>query len=203
MPGRRRREPLNVFEPESPHEAVQGWALHTTRRRKIHDAEARHLDRLRYWVGAVAAALAAVAGTSAFAAWESESTNTAAAVVTAIVGIGAAVLASVLTFLDLGGRAEAHRRSAAAYKRVLREFEQASGMRRGNDGAIDDEALQSLKALLDETDAAAPVVPVKRGERVEQQPFRFVGTADALAPNPSRPTETQGDRGADDPGAAA
>lgn len=188
MPGRR-KDSLRVFEPENAHEAVQGWALHTTRRRKIHEAEARHLDRLRYLLGTLSTALAAVAGTSAYAAWESDSTNTTAAVVTAVVGISAAVLASILTFLDLGGRAEAHRRSAAAYKRVLRDFEQASGTGRGSDGAIEDEALQRLKAMLDETDAAAPVVPVKRGEKIEQQPFLFVGTADELAPNPSRPAD--------------
>jgi hypothetical protein len=86
---------LTVFEPKNAREAVQDWALHATRRRKIHEAEARRLDRLRCWLGTLAACLAAAAGTSAFAAWESGRDSTAAGVATAIIGIGAAILGSV------------------------------------------------------------------------------------------------------------
>jgi hypothetical protein len=180
------QEPLKVFEPENLEEAVQGWALHATRRRKIHEVEARHLDRLRYYLGTFSACLAAVAGTSAFAAWESNRESVAAGVVTAAVGIGAAILGSVLTFLDLGGRAEAHRRAATAYKNVLREFEEASGSRKEGQRALDLEAAQKLKTLLADADVTAPVVPVRRGEKVEREPFRFVRTADALTPNAGR-----------------
>jgi hypothetical protein len=175
---------LTVFEPRNAREAVQGWALHATRRRIIHEAEARRLDRLRYWLGTLSACLAAIAGTSAFAAWDSDRDSVAAGVATAIVGIGAAILASVVTFLDLGGRAEAHRRAASDYKAVLREFEAASGTRPDGQRAPDSGAVERLKTLLAEADAAAPIVPERRGESVEGRSFRFVGTADELAPNP-------------------
>ena len=119
--------PLKVFEPEDPSETLRGWALHATRRRLIHEHEARHFDRLRCVLGTVAACLAAAAGTSAFAAWQSSNTNAIVAVTTAAIGVGAGVLGSVMTFLDPGGRAEAHRRAAVEYKSIIRTFEAACG----------------------------------------------------------------------------
>jgi hypothetical protein len=182
-------EQINVFEPDDAREAAEGWALHTTRRRTIHEAEARRLDRLRQYLGTLAAILAALAGTSAFAAWESNRASVALGVVTALVGIGAAILGSVLTFLDLGARAEAHRRAAAAYKDVLREFEDACGTRPNSNAPPDREALRKLKELMHAADKAAPVVPYRLARKVEQQPFRFVGTADELSPNRPPPPE--------------
>jgi hypothetical protein len=181
-----RTQPLRVFEPEDPREAGQGWALHATRRRMIHEAQARHLDRWRYLLGTASACLAAIAGTSAFAAWQADADNAAAAIVTAVVGIGAAILASVLTFLDLGARAEANRRAAAAYKGVLRDYEEAWALRGQGQRSLDPAALAALKRALADADATAPTVPERRGAAMEARPFDFVGTADELAPNPAR-----------------
>jgi hypothetical protein len=171
-----------VFTPESSGETAEGWALHATRRRKIHENEARLLDRWRYWFGSLAAAFAAVAGTSAFAAWQTDSSkSTVWAVVTAIVGIGAAVLANALAFLDFGGRAEAHRRAAVAYKDILRDFEEAFGLNENGSPSIDQTTLSELKSQLSEVDRAAPTVPVKRGSKIEQQDYDFATTAMELA----------------------
>jgi hypothetical protein len=101
----------------------------------------------------------------------------------AAVGAGAAILAGVLTFVDLGARAEANRRVAAAYKDVLRELEQEAGLR-GDGGEVSKETLERLKALLAEADAGAPVVPVN--PKAEQPAFRFVAKADDLQPNGPR-----------------
>jgi hypothetical protein len=172
---------LNVFEPADRREAVEGWALHATRRRIVHEDEARRLDRLRYWVGALSAALAAVAGTSAFAAWETGSKSLAAGIVTAVIGIGAAVLGNVVAFMDLGGRAESHRNAAVAYKAILRDFEEACGNSGDEKKELDAETLASLKSLLADADRTAPTLPVRRGDEVERRPFRFVRKADDLA----------------------
>ena len=172
---------LNVFEPANRREAVEGWALHATRRRIIHEDEARRLDRLRYWVGALSAALAAVAGTSAFAAWQSGSKSLAAGIITAVIGIGAAVLGNVVAFLNLGGRAESHRNAAVAYKGILRDFEEACGNSGDDKKELDAETLASLKGLLADADKTAPTLPVRRGDDVERRPFRFVRKADDLA----------------------
>jgi hypothetical protein len=175
---------LNVFEPADRRETVQGWALHATRRRIIHEGEARRLDQLHNWVGVLSASLAAVAGTSAFAAWQTGSKSLAAAIATAVVGIGAAVLGNVVTFLNFGARAESHRNAAAAYKNVLREFEEACGNSRDTKNELGPETLATLKQLLGAADESAPTVPTRRGEQVEQRPFRFVRKAEDLSRSP-------------------
>ena len=181
MAGEGVTETLNVFEPADRREAVEGWALHATRRRIIHEQEARRLDRLRYWLGGLSTALAAIAGTSTFAAWQSGSKNLAAAIITAAIGIGAAVVGNVVAFLDLGGRAEAHRHAAVAYKRILREFEEATGNSGEEKRELDSKTLSSLKSLLAEADRTAPTVPAGRGASIERRPFRFVRKAEDLA----------------------
>jgi hypothetical protein len=178
--------PLKVFIPESLRETTEGWVLHATRRRRIHEEEARILDRRRYIYGTFSACLAAIAGTSAFAAWKTSNNSTYAAVAT-IFGIGAALLANALTFLDLGGRAESHRQSAVAYKDLLRDFEEAFGLKGGDSSGIDGETLSKLKYRLCEVDRAAPTVPVKRGSKIEQQDYDFVTKAKELATGVTRP----------------
>ena len=126
---RHKRPQLKVFTPESRCETAEGWALHATRRRKIHEDEARSLDRRRNWFGGISVSLAAIIGTSGFVAWQADSKNPWFAWGTASVVIVATVVANALSFLDLGGRAEAHRRAAVAYKGILREFEEAFGLK--------------------------------------------------------------------------
>lgn len=174
---------LPVFEPKDRAEVIEGWALHATRRRKAHEEQSRRLDRWNYILGTTSAALVAAVGTSAFAGWQAHARSIVAGVITAFFGVAAAVLASALTFLNLGGRAEAHRRAATAYKKVLREFESLVGSRLADGEKISDEDLTSLKTLLADADAGAPVVPEGLGRELEAQRFRFVPTADELAPN--------------------
>jgi hypothetical protein len=185
--------PLKVFTPQSRGETAEGWVLHATRRRRIHEEEARTLDRRRYIWGTLDAALAAVAGTSAFAAWKT-SNNTLIAVGAAILGILAAVLASALTFLDMGGRAETHQHAAIAYKEILREFEEAFG---NGSQSIDSKTLSNLKSRLSKVDRTAPTVPVNRGSKIEQRDYCFVTKAQDLAagacPRPVKAGVTRAD----------
>jgi hypothetical protein len=183
-PGGGRGDVLSVFDPKDAVQALQGWALHTSRRRIIHEMHARFLDMQRLALGTLSTVLAAVAGTSAFAAWQSEGDSTAAAVVTVVVGIGAAILANVLTFLDPGARAEANRRAAVAYKDVLRDYEIALALRKDGDPTPDAGSVATLKQALARADASAPTVPNRLAKRVERRPFVFVPTADQLWPNP-------------------
>ena len=174
-------EVLRVFEPSDPAEAAEGWTLHAARRRAIHELTARSLDRWRLTLGTAAAVLAAVAGTAAFAGWQAEDESLVAGVVTAAIGIASAVLANALAFLDLGGRAEAHRRSAARYKSALRGLELAAATGRGGGGDEGRAALERMRATLDQIDAEAPVVPLRRAHEIESRPFAFVATAEELA----------------------
>ncbi|HEY7627214.1 MAG TPA: hypothetical protein VH761_09100, partial [Ilumatobacteraceae bacterium] len=95
------------------------------------------------------------------------------------VGLVAAATAAAVSFLDFGGRAEAHRRSAAAYKDILRSFELWCASRASGGNVPFD--LADLKARLGEVDAAAPTVPRRLADRVEHEPCEWIPTAEGLS----------------------
>lgn len=180
---------MKIFEPVNDDEARKGWLVHTCRRRIIHEQESRRLDTLRLVGGATAAVLAAVAGSAALAGWQSESKNVALGVLASAVALIAAATAAAVSFLDFGGRAEAHRRSASAYKDIMRSFEMWSAER--SNGQAQPLDLAELKGKLAEVDAAAPPVPTRLGRRVEREPFEWVCTADMLAPSAAPTVDSQ------------
>lgn len=174
---------MKIFEPLNDDEARRGWLIHTSRRRRIHELESRRLDRLRIGAGTIAAVLAAVAGSAALAGWQSKTSNAALAILASAVGLIAAAMSAAVTFLDFGGRAEAHRRSAAAYKDILRSFELWCAQRAESNGAAAFD-LTELKAKLAEVDAAAPTVPRNLAAQIETEPFEWVPRADELSASP-------------------
>jgi hypothetical protein len=175
MPGRKR---LKVFEPKTVGELLIGWQLHVSRRREIHETAARRAQGWSYAIGVPTAVLAALAGSSAVAAWQSEGSNATLAVVGGALGIVAAILVSVQTFLDLGARAEKHRQAAVSYKRLLRQFERIPPSHEKlpdiGDKSELARALQELEAELAEVDSVAPVVPRRMAARVEARPMEVV-----------------------------
>lgn len=175
--------PVNVFDPSDPEQAVHGWALNATRRRIIHEHEARRLDVPATAARQVANVPSTQRSRSAFAAWQSTSKSTGAAIATIVIGVGAAVLGSVVTFLDLGARAEAHRRAAIDYKDIMRRFEAARGLSGPHEPKATEALLATLLPLVSEADRKAPTVPLRYAEKVERRNFRFVRSADALAPD--------------------
>jgi len=182
-----------VFEPETVGELLLGWQLHVCRRRDIHEWAARDAQRWSFLVGVPTAVLAGLAGTAAVGVWQSGGSNGTLAIIGGVLGLVAAILASVQAFLDLGSRAERHRQAAISYKRVLRSFERIPASDQKLSEVRDDSQpgreLQRLQAELAEVDGAAPVVPRRIAEKVEDRPMEVVLKACALAPSrtPSSP----------------
>jgi hypothetical protein len=81
--------------------------------RLIHEDAARRIQTLPYDLGGPAVIIAALAGSSAVAAWGSGSPSRGLAVLSAFIAVRATALTAVLTFLDPGGRAERHRGATA------------------------------------------------------------------------------------------
>jgi hypothetical protein len=164
---------LTIYDFEQVDELLRGWQVHAARQRLIHEDSARRLQARHYWLGVPAAALSAVAGSVAVAAWQTETASDALAVTGAAVGVVATILVSVVTFLDLGARAERHRQASASYKRMIRRLERLPPMaKRIEELAEGDpmyEAVQRLEVELGETDAAAPVPPRRIAYRVEDR----------------------------------
>lgn len=160
--------PLPVYGYERTDTLARGWHTHVAYQRLIHEESARRVQALHYWLGTPAAVLAALAGCSAVAAWQSNGGNPALAVLSAVIGVAASALAGTATFLDLGGRAERHRRAAADYKAALREVEQLAppSVPLTKVPAGFERKLNRLRRLLGTLDATAPIPPRRVAEQV-------------------------------------
>jgi hypothetical protein len=128
--------------------------------------------------------LAALAGSSAVAAWSSGGSSGGLALLSAFIAVGATVLTAVVTFLDLGGRAERHRRAAAECKRILRRLEALPPyhMRLADMPEELNHNIQELESQLGEMDSSAPIPPRRIAERVLTRP-RELRSAVVFAPD--------------------
>ena len=192
--------PLNLFEPATVDGLLRGWQLHVSRRREIHERAARWTQTWSYWIGTPTAVLAALAGSSAVAAWQSEGANGMLAFIGGALGLAAAMLASVQTFLNLGARAEQHRQAANAYNKLLRSFERIPASpealpKLGDDSPLSRE-LRQFEAELAEVDTAAPVVPEGLAKEVESRLVKIATTACEMAPAPDDVAAVRRDGGA-------
>jgi len=152
--------PKLIFEPENVDQLLQGWLLHVHKGRDRHDLAARRCDRIRWWLGGSAAVLSAIVGTTIFAAVEKHLDNSSLTLKVLIISVGilAAILTGLSTFLNLAERTEKHRSAGVQYKKMVWELERilsqsAAQMTR------DDPALTKIQQQLDDLEERAPVVP--------------------------------------------
>jgi hypothetical protein len=167
-----RGSPLIVYEFEQVDKLLQGWQVHVVTQRLIHEDAARRVQTLHYGIGGPAVILAALAGSSAVAAWGSGGSSGGLALLSAVIAVAATALTAVVTFLDLGGRAERHRRAAAECKRILRRLEALPpyAMKLAEVPAELGHRIQELESQLGEMDSSAPIPPRRIAERVLARP---------------------------------
>ena len=102
-----------------PKDLFGAWKTQIEAYQIAHDKEAKQLESRHYWVGLPATIFAAVAGTTLF----TELQDPRVKMLVGVIGLAAAVLAAVQTFLSLAKRAEQHRSAAAQLGAVKREIE--------------------------------------------------------------------------------
>lgn len=170
-------EPVPVYGFELVSALLHGWQLHVVRQRLIHEQSARSNQHWHYWLGSLAALFTAAAGSSAAVAWEKQTSNASLAFVSALLAALASVFAGIVTFLDLGGRAERHRKAAADHKRALRELEATAppeSMRVADLSNDPDQQISrfinEMTATLSDMDASAPIPPRRIAKRIEARP---------------------------------
>jgi hypothetical protein len=181
----RRGGPLIAYEFEQVDKLLQGWQVHVVTQRLIHEDAARRIQTLHYYgLGGPAVILAALAGFSAVAAWRSGGSSGGLALLSAFIAVGATVLTAVVTFLDLGGRAERHRSAAAECKRILRRLEALPPyhMKLADMPEELNHRIQELESQLGEMDSSAPIPPRRIAERVLTRP-RELRSPVAFAPD--------------------
>jgi hypothetical protein len=175
---------VRLFDPVETAELLRGWQLHVARRRAIHETAARRLQRGSYWLAVPTTILAAVAGTSAFAAGRDGSATDALGIVGLVVGLGAAITSHLQSNLNLGARAEAHRLAAGSYKLLLRMFERLSPdvgplPAIGSDDSLS-ATLKEIETRIADVDASAPIVPARVAQREEAKEVVVVTEAAQL-----------------------
>jgi hypothetical protein len=112
---------ITIYDFVSVDQLLIGWQGHVARQQMIHEEAARRLSWAHYALGVPAAVLAAFAGTAAVAG--TQATLEMWSVAGAVLATASSIMAGLQTLLNLGGRTESHRRSATAYKRLVRELE--------------------------------------------------------------------------------
>jgi hypothetical protein len=140
------------------------------RQRYIHQESARRIQHLHYVLGVLAAISVSLAGSSAVAAWQGQATNVALASVSAAITAVATVLTGVVTFLNLGGRAEQHRKAYVEYKKVLRRFELAAPPKKTRLEDLPEEDrnfFTDMQRILADIDESAPIPPRRIAKKIE------------------------------------
>jgi hypothetical protein len=166
----RRPQTLPIYDFEEVPALMDGWQTHVAKQRAIHEQSARRDQSLHYSLGVLAAVFASLAGSSAVVAWQTQTSNATLALVSALIASVASVLTGVVTFLDLGGRAERHRKAAADYKSALRQLEATSFKPTRLDQPLKQESdvINQLQTTLRDIDASAPIPPRRIAERVDR-----------------------------------
>lgn len=131
------------------------WKARCNELQYAHYTAERVYANLNYALGIPVVALSAVAGTSAFASLQAETANQNMLIVTGLVSMSAAILASLQTFLRFSERAEKHRASGARYGAIKRRIEQ---MQTGEKDNETDRFLDSIREQCDRLAEEAPGV---------------------------------------------
>ncbi len=182
------RRPLPIYEFEEVTALMDGWQTHVVRQHAIHEESARRTQSLHRWLGVLAAVFASLAGSSAVVAWQTQTSSGGLALASALIAAGASVLTGVVTFLDLGGRAERHRKATVDYKRVLRRLEATSvkPARLDELPAGDSGLIEQLQTTLASIDASAPIPPRRIAERIARMDVELRSSVFAGHQDPPR-----------------
>ncbi len=158
-----------IFKPGDISQALLGWLVHAHKGRYRHDLAARRCDRIRLWLGSLAAVFSAIVGTSVFTVFEKETSNAAFKVVIVSISITSAILTGLGTFLNLSERVEKHRSAGGRYKEVIRDLEKI--ISRGMNGFdhADPSLVSGIQKRLDELEQSTPIVPERIYDHVENE----------------------------------
>jgi hypothetical protein len=164
-----RASEIDIYDFERVDQLLVGWQTHAARQRLVHEQAALTLSVFHYALGVPAAILAAFAGTAAVAELSEQSGPWG--YVGAVLATVSAILTGLQTLLNFGARSEAHRQSAAAYKKLIRRLERVPPETTELAALPADSArykeIERLERALGDVDSAAPLPPRRIARSVE------------------------------------
>lgn len=160
-----------------PRKLLEAWLVRATRHQTAHYSIEGRLTRWNRAVGGATVALTTLAGTTLLASAVSD-IPTLVRIAVGIVGIVAAVLASVQSFLGLADRAEHHRRAAASYGELRHRVEAWISCPPSDECAL----LEELHKRFTDLAKSSPAVP-RRDAQKSKDPSGS-GVAKSHSPQP-------------------
>ena len=186
-------EPIPIaegtFAPAEIRALLQDWLVRAMAAQYGHQTKADRNRQLGVGLGIPTVIISTIVGTAAFAAINDQSTN-AAKIAVGILSVGAAVLASVQTYLGYSQLAEKHRVSAVRYAAVRRDIQIALASN-ASAGQIEE-----IRREMGKTGALGPQIGSRiwesslKGARAELRDAARGSRPAAPAPAPSAPTTT-------------
>jgi hypothetical protein len=143
-----------------------------------HYEAAKACDRLNLWLGIPVIVLSTWVGSSVFASLGQDSVNSTLQILTGLISLLAATLASLQTFFRFTEKAEKHRLSAARYGALRRETEEMLA----TCSQPPAEMIATLRQKLDRLADEAPHIPhrswARRQQVLREDGHHQVGLAD-------------------------
>ncbi len=146
---------------------LMDWFRRSRESQRVHYVCASHFSELNLWLGIPSIALSAIAGTAVFTSLQYEAAPLIKIGV-GLVAIGAAVFASLQTFLAYSPRADRHREAGAGYGSLRRSFEHLKTFPPAEVSAME-ATFSRLKVEMDQLAKSAPEVPARLKERVDKE----------------------------------
>ena len=140
---------------------VRDWLRRVRESQHGHYAAAAALGCLHYCLGIPVLVMTTVVGTSVFASLQLQ-VQLRWHILTGLMSIGSAVLASLQTFLRFSEKAEKHRAAGAAYGAIRRELEMILSISVGD--PTPQAILDGLRARMDTLAKEAPELSARRWE---------------------------------------
>lgn len=138
---------------------LEHWIINVKRSQNANYRAAQFYSKFNIFLGVPVAILATLVGTSVFATL-SNNVDISLRIVTGIVSILAAILASLQTFLGFSDRAAKHRQAASLYGSVKREIQEKLVVNQGESTELN-KALAGIRERMDALAEETPPVPVR------------------------------------------
>jgi hypothetical protein len=151
--------------PKTTEDLLRSWHRRLRETQFCHYEATKPLAHANYWLGVPVVVLTTFVGTSVFATLEKR-VEPRIMILIGMLSVGAAVLASLQTFLRLSERAEKHRTVAARAGSVRREIEQLLAIQ--SNETVTQEKLDRLREEIDKIAEDAPSVSDKTWARAKR-----------------------------------
>lgn len=154
-------------------EILEEWERSLVILHRAHWEAAGHFEDRNFWVGLAAAAMSAIAGTTAFATLEQSAPSVLVRAAIGVFSIIATLLGAIQAFLKSSAIAEGHKAAGVKFGQLRRELEQTRLIGLPADAAAKETMLTEFRQRWDEAESNVPPVPSAIFKHVSRNVARY------------------------------